>query len=101
MDVFSSSCSFALKRANEIKENHFHFPVLRKKKIKSQNPLLDLTTLVWRVYPEHGANMQCLGVLTSSESQTTAVIGTLLQNSGGSFFCFCYGLNLAKISGLN
>lgn len=64
--------------------------------------VLGFTTWVWRVCPKHGANTAfCWVQLLYPKQQQLQWGQAIPASSVGSFFCFCYGWNLVKVSGLN
>lgn len=63
--------------------------------------VLGFTMWVWRVCPEHGANTAFWVQLLYPKQQQLQWGQAIPASSVGSFFCFCYGLNLVKVSGLN
>jgi len=103
LDVLGSL--FCIAILMKMQQNRFRFRKERQQKKKNKTkqqtkkngkanppqPILAFTMWVWSVCPEHGANTRAR---SSAPLSPAAAVGQAVP--AGSFFCFCYGLNLVE-----
>lgn len=79
------------RREKKKKKNKTKQQTKKNGKANPPQPILAFTMWVWSVCPEHGANTRAR---SSAPLSPAAAVGQAVP--AGSFFCFCYGLNLVE-----